>query len=463
MNPKTCTKTFVTCSAVIVFMACACCPSQLLASPPIRRDVELHIRHAVQTGDWKGLESAATEWMHISPDRVEVARLLGYVLLAQGRSAEAEKYFLQSEGLETVRSAKSFPLHPDAAAMQSPVGLLWSADFAARNGDTHAARERASDALALAPSLSVARLFRASLDVRDNRLDFALDDLAKIREDDPVWKEARLLQALVHLSQGNTKMAEAELQPLIESNPPQPLALNAMGVVKALAGRWPEATEAFAQAFSASPQFADAKRNWRLARGAADAPGSVLALRTDVMEANRQALDAIRQGNSHSLAAAWDTAASDTMRDLSPYAKGAGAIGALTKNPALAIGGTFSGDFLNRAGERSLQNASRNAVLVNRADQDWDRSIGEIMHIGATLYPGSPQARAYEQRLARVQISPVACNDTTIGRYSELESRGGVKAELTEPTRAKDGSIVFSSADSSLEALVVAYPIFIAR
>lgn len=455
--------TIVACSTLAAFAVWGLRHPNNQKPTPSRQNAELRLRSCVQNSDCSGLAAAATEWMRVSSDHVEAARLLGYAALAQGSVAEAEKHFIRAECLSSGHPPKSSLLLPDAAATRSPLGFLWSADLAARNGDTQAAVGFASNALALAPSFSLARLFRASLNVRDNRFDLALDDLAQIGRDDPVWKEARLIQALIHLSQGYETLAEGELRPLIESGAVQPLALNAMGVIRALAGNWPEAAEAFAKAYSESPQFADAKNNWRLARGAVESPGTVLALRTEVMEANSRALEAIRQGNSHSLASAWGTAAGDTMRDLSPYAKGAGAIGQWIKNPALAIGGTFSGEFLNRAGERSLQDAARNAGLASRADQEWDRNIGEIMRVGAQMNPGSFQARAYEQRLARVQVSPVADMDSTLGKSSGIDARGGVKAELTAPTWGTNGRIVFATSDSSTNVLVVAYPIFLVK
>jgi len=426
-------------------------------------DVRSRLCHCIRTTDWVGLEDAAADCMKLPGNQSEAARLRGYAALAQGKVVDAEVHFLRAASLETLQSGRSEPLIPADTMGDCPIGLLLDADRAARGGDIHRAWVLVTRALDLAPSLSVSRLFRASLETRANRLDAALGDLALIGQHDPVLNEARLVQALTHLSQGRNDIAQNELRSLVESNPDQPLALNTMGVLRALEGKWPEAVDAFAKAYRVSPQFADAKRNWRLASKAANAPGSIIALRTEVQDASRRAMEAIGQSYNNSLAAAQDTAFGDSLRDWSPVASGAGTVGALTDNPALALGGSFAGDVLNRVGERLSQSAAIHAEAASQADQSWDREIEAIMRSGAQAYPGSPQAQAYQERISRVHVLSDPSSSSSLTRDSGMDACGGVSAELTEPTRTSNGRVVFHPSGAAPEELVVAYPIFVNR
>lgn len=158
---------------------------------------------------------------------------------------------------------------------------------------------------------------------------------------------------------------------------------------------------------------------------------------------------------SHSQAAAWNTAAGDTLEDAAPYAKAAGAAGAFAKNPWVALGAGLAGNLMDRVGERTLQNAAGHAALANQADRNWDRDIETIMRSGAQANPGSPQARAYEARLTGVRYTPAPGIDRSMAAPAQATKPGGVTIEPSTTARTKDGN--------SARDLVLAYPIFLSH
>lgn len=420
-------------------------------------EIKSRFSRSIRDADWTGIDAAASEWMRTSPDQGEAARLRGYAALALGRVGEAEGHFLRSSAppVPPKQNTRAALLPEDAA--DSPISLLLAADRAAQKGDEQGAHDLVTKALEAAPSLSVARIFRASLDTRANRFDAALEDLAAVGDADPAAEEARLLRVLIWLSQGRNELARSALAALVESVPSQPLALNTLGILCAMDQKWSNAADAFAKAYALAPQFSDAKRNWRLAQAASTAPGTILALRSQVQDATGRATDAISREAKESISAAWATGWGNTFRDWAPYAK---AGGALSKNPELAIGGTFLGDVLNRAGERGLKLADQNTSRAGDASRDWDRSILDIMSVGATRFPNSPQAKAYSNRLSGLTVRPELPSSSTSFGNAAGGDRGGVSAELTDFSRDGNGNIIFKKSDDTQQELVVVYPLF---
>jgi len=430
------------------------------SAPASADEIRSRLFRSIRSADWEGIDAAASEWMHFSPNYEEAARLRGYAALALGRVGEAEAHFIRSGFSVAAPKQKGGSSLLAGGEADTPIGLLLAADRAAQSGDEQGARERVSRAIEAAPSLSVARIFRASLETRANQFSSALEDLAAVGDAEPTAKEARLLRILIYLSQGRNETARSELAALVESVPAQPLAFNTLGILCALDQKWPEAADAFAKAHALVPQFSDAKRNWSLAQAAASAPGTVLALRSELQDANYRAMAANSQELNHSISAAWATSWEDTFHELAPYANAASNYGAMTKNPELAVGGKFAADEFNLLGNRAQQLADQNNMATANADRVWQQTILNIMSVGATRFQNSPQAQAYANRLSRLTVSPAFPTSSTPFGNTSSGNPGGVSTELTEFTRDSSGNVLFKKSDGASRQLAVIYPIF---
>ena len=199
------------------------------------------------------------------PGQPAAAKLLGAILLKQGRAQDA------LTALSPLVTANP----PDPGA----IALLSYAYFAV--GDTKKGSDFLAQAQALAPESSLLQAQGAMGEILGGKSAEGISELEKMAARDPTSATPRQLLTYAHLLQGAGDAALESAQALVVLRPQDPMAYNLLGIARLKANARPAARQAFEKAVQLDAKFAPALANLGL-----------LALADKDLDHGRQQLEA---------------------------------------------------------------------------------------------------------------------------------------------------------------------------
>ncbi len=234
-------------------------------------------QEAFDRQDWPLAQAELQRLVAEAPRSAEARHRLGRVLLAQGRTVEAEAEFrkaldLDKEYVEAIVGLGQIAL--DAGRLVEALRLLDQAiELEPTRAEAHLGRGRTLEALgrpgeALAayfraletsPDLATAAVRVATIQMEQNQLDQALvrlDDVLELIPNDP---EAHALRGRVHLALRQVKPAVDDLKFAADRLPERPDVFFALALALEAAARQPDALKAAETASKLAPEWSEAR------------------------------------------------------------------------------------------------------------------------------------------------------------------------------------------------------------
>jgi tetratricopeptide (TPR) repeat protein len=282
--------------ACVTFGGCARKQSTLASRSEKAERLSVEARQARARGDLKSAETLLTAAVEQNPNDYETRLELSELLLVHHQTQAAANH-LQ---LLLDKNPDDPRLYAGLAEVQYLQRNLGEADGLL------------TQALALDPRLAAGLLLRARIEQARGNTNEALDDLYQILDTEGEHTEARLLVARLHLQQGDSRLASAELRALVE-NPnleaePRARAQWLLGKCYSQDERWSEAAVALSAGISSrygSPRdwclMAEVRRRAGDPEGARQAVENALRLspgNSQALALRAELSDDSRSGNS---------------------------------------------------------------------------------------------------------------------------------------------------------------------
>jgi len=259
---------------------CARRQANLAARSDNAERLSIEARQARDRGDLLSAETLLTAAIERNPEDGEIRLELAELLLVNHKVLTAERHLqLLLDQL------------PDDPRVYANMAAVRYQQKRLREADVLLA-----EALDLDPRLTSGLLLRAKIAQSRNEIELALDDLYQVLDIDPDHLDARLQVARLHMRQGDTRLAAAELRALIENPNLEAASKNKahwlLGRCYAQDGRWADAANALSSGITsrqAKPRdwclVAEARRRAGDRTGAEQAITNALHLAPDDPEA----------------------------------------------------------------------------------------------------------------------------------------------------------------------------------